>query len=225
MSANTHPELIETTVHGRYLVRSAKTSSNDAVLVGFHGYGEVADTHLAELEGIPGISAWKVIAVQALHPFYKNSTGEVVASWMTRLDREAAIEDNIRYVANVLQRETTEQAGSSLLVFAGFSQGTAMAYRAAAGAGFRCHGVVALGGDFPPEVAAKDLQKFPPVLIGRGDRDEWYTEEKLAHDLESLSAKGIPAQATRFEGGHEWTDEFRSAVGAFLDQVRTDPAP
>lgn len=225
MSVDPRLEIVQTTVHGRYLVRPATAGEAVGVVVGFHGYGEVADTLLTELGGIPGISGWKVIAVQALHPFYKNSTGEVAASWMTRMDREAAIEDNTHYVANVLQREMIGQEDASLLVFAGFSQGTAMAYRAAAGAGFRCHGVVALGGDFPPEVAAQDLQDFPPVLIGRGDRDEWYTEEKLAHDLETLSAKGISTSVSRYAGGHEWTDEFRTAFGAFLGQVRTASVP
>lgn len=225
MALDPRLEHVETTVRGRYLVRDAQTGANSALLVGFHGYGETAENHLAELERIPGSAGWKLIAVQALHPFYKSSTGEVVASWMTRLDRQSAIEDNVGYVANVLRRESSARAAGGALVFAGFSQGTAMAYRAAAGAQLPCHGIVALGGDFPPELATRDLQRFPPVLIGRGDRDEWYTQEKLSHDLEVLAAKGIATSVSRFAGGHEWTDEFRSACGDFLDRVRRSATP
>ena len=54
--------------------------------------------------------------------------------------------------------------------------GVAMAYRAAAGSS--ATGIIALGGDMPPEIAESD-QPLPPVLIGRGTREEWYTEEKL----------------------------------------------
>lgn len=225
MALDPRIELVETTVHGRYLVRDGQTKASRWLLVGFHGYGETAQDHLAELERVPGTADWKIIAVQALHPFYKSSSGEVAASWMTRLDRQAAITDNVRYVANVLERESCAREAGTTLVFAGYSQGTAMAYRAAAGVGLRCRGIVALGGDFPPELATQDLQGLAPVLIGRGDRDEWYTEEKLSHDLELLAAKGIPTSVSRYVGGHEWTDEFRAAFGDFLERIRRSPAP
>ena len=39
--------------------------------------------------------------MQALHPFY-TKTERIVASWMTRQDRELAIADNIRYVQAVI---------------------------------------------------------------------------------------------------------------------------
>jgi len=41
---------IPTTVHGRYLVRDGPP---ERLLVGFHGYGETAEAHMAELEQIP----------------------------------------------------------------------------------------------------------------------------------------------------------------------------
>ena len=69
------------------------------------------------------------------------------------------------------------------LVFLGFSQGAAMAYRAAAGS--HATGLIALGGDVPPEVV-EARPKLPPVLIGRGIREEWYTDEKLQKDLRFL---------------------------------------
>ncbi len=43
-----------------------------------------------------------------------------------------------------------------------------MAYRAAAGSGHACRGVIVLGGDVPPELESRDLGHFPPVLLGRG---------------------------------------------------------
>ena len=59
---------------------------------------------------------------------------------------------------------------SQRLAYLGFSQGAAMAYRAAAGSGHPCQGVVVLGGDVPPELEGRDLASFPPVLLGRGKR-------------------------------------------------------
>ena len=56
---------IETTVHGRV---AFVERDPDHLIVGFHGYGELAEAHLAQLEQLPG--DWSLVAVQALHPFY-----------------------------------------------------------------------------------------------------------------------------------------------------------
>ena len=183
--------LIETTVRGRYLLRPA-AGDPVGLLVGFHGYGETAASHLAALLEIPGVESWTVASIQGLHPFYTRS-GDVVASWMTKLDREEAIEDNLAYV---------RAAVAEIL--------------AAAGAGHLCDGLIALAGDVPPELAELDLGGFPPVLIGRGTGDSWYSEEKLTDDVLLLREKGIQVEFERFEGGHEWTAVFHRQCAAML---------
>lgn len=202
MSAHT----IATTVHGRYL---HEERGPDRLLVGFHGYAEVAEAHLAELQKIGGIGEWSLLAIQALHPFYTRS-GAIVASWMTSQDRELAIADNVAYVHKVLGTVPTPQT----LAYIGFSQGAAMAARAAAYAA-PAAGLILLGGEIPPEIKADSALALPPVLLARGTRDEWYTEEKFKNDLNFLESK---TRVTRcvFAGGHEWTDSFREAVGGFL---------
>jgi predicted esterase len=208
---------IATLVHGHYLVEAPPEPSG--LLVGFHGYGENAERHLAELRRIPGAAGWALCAVQALHPFY-NRQGEVIASWMTSFDRERAIADNIAYVAGVVAEVRRGLPAGCCLAYLGFSQGAAMAYRAAAGCGHPCHGVVVLGGDVPPELAERDLPGFPPVLLGRGSSEEWYDAAKMEHDVELLRGKGVDIQPLIFAGGHEWTDEFRAAAGRFLLDIR-----
>jgi len=208
---------IEAVVHGRYLL-DLPAGPPLGLLVGFHGYGENADLHMEELRRIPGSAGWGLCAVQALHPFY-NRAGQVIASWMTRLDRDEAIADNVRYVAQVVHAVAARAGASGPLVFLGFSQGAAMAYRAAA-AHPGCRGVAVLGGDLPPELAERDLATLPPVLLGRGESEEWYDAAKMEHDVTLLRAKGVDVRPLVFRGGHEWTDEFRAAVAAFLAEVR-----
>jgi dienelactone hydrolase len=111
---------IAATVHGRFLVRSGPP---ERLLIGFHGYAETAGIHIEELLKIRGIEQWTVAAVQALHPFYTSRGERIVASWMTKLDREQAIEDNKAYVRSVLEWFH----GPKSVVFFGFSQGGAMA--------------------------------------------------------------------------------------------------
>ena len=121
---------IPTPTHGRYLV-SPGAASDAPLLLGFHGYGETADDELRRLQTIPGIDRWAVVSIQGLHQFYRRSMNEVVASWMTRQNRELAISDNIVYVQNVVN--ALSQKSPAKLVLTGFSQGVAMAFRAATG--------------------------------------------------------------------------------------------
>lgn len=209
---------ISATVHGRYLM-SSEAVGGGGLVFGYHGYGSNAEQILRDLEAIPGISAWTLVAVQALHPFYNTKTGEVVASWMTRLDRELAISDNIRYVGSVVEEVKAATAVDGPLVHVGFSQGVAMAYRVAAGAGHRSHGLIALGGDVPPELAERKLEGCPPVLLGRGSREEWYSEAQLAADVAVLEGKGVSVETCVYDGGHEWTAEFRQRCAEFLARV------
>ncbi len=198
---------IETTVHGRV---AFVERDPEHLVVGFHGYGELAEAHLAQLEQIPG--DWSLAAVQALHPFYSKGGTVIGANWMTSLDRELAIEDNLEYVRRVV----AEMPSARTLVFLGFSQGAAMAARAAAH--IPAAALIVLGGDIPPDVRGRNI---PPLFLARGIRDEWYTEEKFNEDLKFFE----PAKTLVFDGGHEWTDEFRAAAGEFLTSLRRSSSP
>src|SRR6185503_9122457 len=88
------------------------------------------------------------------------------------------------------------------LVYAGFSQGASMAWRAAAHSGHACAGVIALGGDMPPDVADDVSAPLPPALVARGERDEWFTDEKMDRELARLTARGVKVTKLVFDGGH-----------------------
>jgi predicted esterase len=204
---------IATQTHGRYVIWPGATSDAPMIL-GFHGYGETAEDELRRLQTIPGIDHWAVVSIQGLHQFYRRSTDEVVASWMTRQNRELAIADNIVYVQNVVN--SLSQDSPSTLVLSGFSQGVAMAFRAAAGLNQPVTAVIACGGDIPPELEPNALASIPTVLIGRGVRDEWYTSEKQAADEERLRAAGVAVQSVVVNASHEWTAEFSEISSQFL---------
>ncbi len=206
---------------GRYLVAPPSQGDPAPLLIGFHGYGENAERHLQALRGIPGVGRWRVASVQALHRFYQTRTGDVVGSWMTRLDREQAIRDNVAYVHNVVTalRDTSEP--DTPLVYAGFSQGVAMAYRAALSGGHPCDGLIVLAGDVPPELQDTPADRWPPVLLGCGRGDEWYTEAKLRADREVLESRSVAFDMVVFDGGHEWHADFYVAAGHFLERIRT----
>jgi predicted esterase len=200
-------------VHGRVLIERAEDPLG--ALVGFHGYAQTAEDMLAQLQQIPGAGRWTKVSIQALHPFYIRGDSKVVASWMTRQDRDLAIADNIVYVQTALAQVLSVDSGVPV-VTVGFSQGAAMAYRAALRSPHPVAGIVALGGDIPPELKEDTSLTWPPVLIGVGDREEWYVGDKLDADLRFLESRAITHELVRFDGGHEWTDAFRAAVERFI---------
>jgi predicted esterase len=134
---------------------------------------------------------------------------------MTRQDRELAIADNLAYVDACMEAVAAEWNAAPARVFAGFSQGVAMAFRVAA----NCAGktaVIANGNDIPPELGPGNLQRISGILIGRGTSDEWYTKEKLAEDERRLREANAGYRVFEFAGGHEWPADFSETASNFL---------
>ena len=102
---------IATGTHGRYLIEPPASAGPAPMLVGFHGYGEGAEAQLERMRRIPGADRWLLVSIQGLHRFYQRRANEVVASWMTRQDRELAIADNLAYVSAVIDAVEREYPG------------------------------------------------------------------------------------------------------------------
>ncbi len=206
--------VVPTVTHGRVLVRDARAAAARGVIVAFHGYMENAAIQMKRLEDIPGAAAWTLVAVQALHRFYKGRSEEVVASWMTREDREEAIADNLEYVAAALDLVPHDDA--TRIIYAGFSQGVPMAFRAAMLGRDRGAAVIAVGGDVPPELLADPSVVFPPVLVLRASRDEWYTPAKHEADVAALTRRAVDFHVVTYDAAHEWNAAVGEAIAAFI---------
>lgn len=214
---------IETPTHGRVLV-TRPVDASTATVVAFHGYAQSADELMGELTRIPGSDQWTLVSVQALHRFYTRGDQKVVASWMTRQDRELAIADNIAYVNRMFDHvgPSFSSAGAARLKSGptyclGFSQGVAMAYRAGILGRHRVDGIIAVGGDVPPDCKSVAGDRWPRVLIAAGDTDHWYTPDKVAADETILRGHGVAHDVFRYPAGHVFTDDVRRRIAAFIN--------
>lgn len=207
------------TVHGRYFVRPPRAAGAAFWLVGFHGQGQTADAFLPSLERIPRGDAWLVASVQGLHRHYAGREQRVVASWMTSQDRELAIADNVRWVDTVLDRLADEFGEPRAIVCAGFSQGVAMAYRAALLGRRACAAVLASGGDLPPEFRTSAPRDWPRVLAATGAGDAWYTPARLEDDVAFIRTRRPDVRLQVFSGGHEWSAAFADLAAGVLAEV------
>ena len=212
-----HTRVTAARTHGRYLIDIPEHSR--ATLVGFHGYKENAAIHMDVLRRIAGARPLGLISIQGLHRFYSKG-GEVVASWMTKEDREHAIADNVDYVARVLTAVAEEPGITRPMIYVGFSQGVAMAFRAAAFVQHPCDALIALASDVPPDVAPV-AGTLPRVLLGRGDRDELYEADQAAKDLAVLNSAGVNVEEHVFSGGHLWAPAFIEKSAQLIDELLT----
>ncbi len=210
MNVSTETGIIPASATGRYLMR-VPDSKPLRILIGFHGYGENAEVMLERLVSIPGSGECVIASIQGLHWFYNTKTGEVVSNWMTKLERDQAIENNMDYVGRVIA-ELRQRFPPIPLSLIGFSQGCAMAWRAAAA--IPSESLVLLGGDIPPELDLSMVRSR--ILIGRGERDEWYTEAKLEDDRKRVATSGIPLEVFSFAAGHEWNETFARKAAEFI---------
>jgi predicted esterase len=206
---------IPVTTHGRLLIDEPASAAPLKLLVGCHGYAQSADEMMEMLRSIPAGAAWTRLSVQALHRFYRGRSEVTVASWMTRQDRELLVGDNVAYLDAAIAQVAGVRA-IDRLVFCGFSQGVPMALRAALLGARKADAVLALGGDVPPELLADAALTFPRVLLARGTRDEWYTQDKLRADESALRARRCRVETLTFDGAHEWHADFASRAAAVL---------
>ncbi len=175
------------------------------------------------LQSLPGSDAWSLASVQGLHRFYTRGDQKVVSSWMTRQDREEAIADNVAYVDRALDTLRENEIGTrfsekspDLVFLLGFSQGVAMAYRAALLGRHRVAGIIAIGGDVPPDVKSVPADRWPRVLLAAGSADHWYTPAKVDADAAFLTEHGVTHEVYRYTGGHETTPDLLARVAAFV---------
>ena len=208
------------TFHGRFLVDVPPAPASPSCwLVGFHGYAQSAQIFMPLLTRATRSDAWLTAAVQAPHPFYTRGDRSIVANWMTREDRELAIPDNIGFVDSVLDQLHAEFGAPRAIAFLGFSQGAAMAYRAALCGKRRAAAVFSVCGDVPPDVRELPANRWPLVRMITGTADEWYPPTRMADEAAIVRAIGATVETSSFEGGHEFSDAAVQALGALLAQT------
>ena len=178
-----------------------------------HGYGELAGAFLHHFESLDR-SDRLFVAPEGLSRFYLGRVAErpaadraVGASWMTREDRLAEIDDYVRYLdavhADVLR--LLGQARPRVCVLA-FSQGTATACRWLARGMVKAERLILWGGEIPPEIdLSAERERFSrlDVTLVVGATDHLITEKIIKRERERLEAHGIPHRVVAFDGGHE----------------------
>ena len=197
----------------RYCTLGASPASASDVWIVCHGFAQLARAFIEEFRSIANAGRL-IVAPEALNRFYMNREGgragasaRVGATWMTREDRLAEIDDYVRYLDDVYREVAQRQSGVPVRVTAlGFSQGTATVARWLVHGTAKLDRVVLWAGLLPPEIdpagAHRDRLRLAEVVLVRGTSDEMLDAPQLRAQQEALAKAGVRVTALEFDGGH-----------------------
>lgn len=189
----------------RYLTLGEFESAEEVWFV-LHGYSMLAGSFLQWFA--PAARPGRLlVAPEGLSRAYFEEKGvrRVGASWMTKEDRDAEIEDYVRYLDLLANRVLAGVPGSPRIEVHGFSQGTATACRWVAFGHQLPARLMLWGGGVPPDLP---LDRYGPMLtragleIAVGTRDQFIAASEVDREQARLAAAGLTPRVHRFEGGH-----------------------
>lgn len=171
-----------------------------------HGYGELAHEFLRHFELLDD-GQRLVIAPEGLSRYYTDHDGgSVGASWMTREDRLAEINDYVGFLDALYEQVFKRTDRSSVAVYVlGFSQGAHTAARWISRGRATADRLIVWGQVLPPdldlEMAWAKLEDSRVTFVV-GTRDELVPPLQLEEAEERLLEHEIPYETIRFNGGH-----------------------
>ena len=191
------------------------------VLMVLHGFGQVAAEFITVFSQLPrrGIL---VAAPQAPHQYYKNLIERKVGfSWLTRYQRDQSVQDFAGYMEKFYDLLLhTHRLNRQRIFVLGFSQGVSMAYRLWAHSKIPLAGLIACGGDLPPDVGDR-LHTLKPlqVLLVHGKHDQVVPLAKAREAQGQLALQRVPVDLFEFEGEHLIPPEAILQIAEFIEKA------
>jgi len=189
---------------GRYFVHGEDITKAKRVWFVLHGYGQLSQYFIKNFEHLDAKENF-IIAPEGLHRFYLDGLSRRVgASWMTKEERLADIEDYIRFLDQVKSHFTIREGQEPILL--GFSQGVATAMRwLAYGVHSTFKTCIFWAGSLPHDLEpsrSKNVLKDTNVHCVIGNQDPYLTEENIKRVKLHIASLHINATWHQFEGDH-----------------------
>lgn len=202
-----HIEVLKT---ARYYTLGDYTSQTEEVVVVFHGYAQLAKYFIKKFESVVNEKRL-VVAPEGLSKFYwQGMDGRVVASWMTKEDRENEIIDQQHYLDKLYQKLRNDFPNTKITLF-GFSQGVATMMRWIHKSETLVFDKLILwAGGIPMDAMdtymTTKLKGVKSTFV-YGNQDQFIKKESVNKILSQLKAIGFCFDIQEFKGDHNVFDE------------------
>lgn len=191
----------------RYFLLNELTDQTEHVWFVCHGYAQLANYFINNFDELD-MNKNLIIAPEGLHRFYwKGFSERVVASWMTKEDRENDILDYVNYL-NVVYAEVISSLKNKKVKInvLGFSQGTATVCRWLASNKVKVDNLILWAGAFPSDMnfeKNKEVFNKLKTFVVVGNADEFINDDEVAKHSDLLKKNEIAFELIRFQGKHE----------------------
>lgn len=197
------------TITNTYSTLNQWTPRTKNVWVVFHGIGYLSRYFLKHFKSLDPEENY-IIAPQAQSKYYLNNEyRHVGASWLTKENTEAEIENVLMYLDEVYKAEKLHDAPNLILL--GYSQGVSVATRWVARRKITPAQLLIHSGKIPAELQPPDFQHLEETQVNLiyGKNDDFLNEEIL--QKEEKHARTLfrdQVEIHPFEGGHEVNEQL-----------------
>jgi predicted esterase len=197
---------IEFRYQASYCVSHEPNFQEKEVWIVFHGYGQLAEFFIRKFRSFDSSDRLIVAPEGTNYGYLEGFSGRVGSNWMTRHERELAIDNNHRFFDELLGVILSEYDQMPTIHILGFSQGAATATRWASRWNSRIDSLVLWAGGFAEDLVlgdAKEVFSQTKITLVLGDQDELITSESILKQESLLSNIVENYEKISFEGGHE----------------------
>lgn len=199
-------KLVEFTYQAHYSVTHEPTFQEKEVWIVFHGYGQLAEFFIQKFVPFDNPDCL-IIAPEGTNYSYLNGfQGRVGANWMTRHEREVAIENNHRFLDTLMENILSDFKETPDIHVLGFSQGAATATRWVSRWSSRAKSLILWAGGFAQDLEiekVRDVFYDTRIVMVLGENDELITPESILKQQELIDNLDKSVQRINFSGGHE----------------------
>ena len=196
------------------------SEKTNTVWIVLHGYGMLSEYFIKKFECILNDST-VVIAPEGSNRFYlENNYYRVGASWMTKLDKEKDIEDNISFIKTLYSNIVDEIGHSNFkLNTLGFSQGGATLVRWIMSNNITIDSLILWGSDVPKDCLTEEKKSrwsSIDVKLVIGNQDEYINEENKQKVIDLINSYGLKYELVEYEGSHKIIEKELEKIAAGL---------
>jgi predicted esterase len=203
-------KIVEYPYQAFYSVSHEPTFQEREIWIVFHGYGQLAEYFIQKFLPFDNKSRLIVAPEGTNYTYLNGFKGRVGANWMTSHEREIAIENNRRFLNQLMDNLLANFAETPEIKVLGFSQGAATATRWASQWGQKLKTVILWAGGFAEDLDlenAKNQFSDTNFWMVLGERDELITDQSLQKQEELIKNLGKKVNKVTFLGGHELNTE------------------
>jgi len=195
------------------------------LLIALHGYGANKRQMMREARQIAP-AGFAIVSLQGLHQHLKDpkEPGGPLRfgfGWLTNFHPEESVAIHHEALLHLMARLIDEGIADRERIFLlGFSQTCALNYRFAFTHPDRLRGVIGICGGLPGDWTTSELYKdtVASVFHLAGERDEFYTPERVSDYAGSLRARAQDVEFRSYDAGHEMVQAMRDDLRAWLEE-------